>query len=177
MADENIPVAFSLTFCSRLGLSAFHLMCALLISFSFLVLPLTPHYTRVCSCVFAPFPPLLSIYTNVIPSLTFPSISAPLVYTQPTPSALSSHSPHLLFHQLKCGEGAGRTHVNGPHQLVQPRAALAAAAGKPTPTAKPPCWRNRHCCSRPANRGWSRARAAAAHFSPSPCTCPTCPPS
>lgn len=58
MADDNLPVAFSLTHCSSLGLSASHLVCALLISFSFLVLPLTPHYTRlcVCSCVFAPFP-------------------------------------------------------------------------------------------------------------------------
>lgn len=182
MADKNFPVAFSLTHCSRLGLSASsHLVCALLISFSFLVLPLTPHYTRVCvcvcSCVTPPSPLLLSISTHDISALTLPSISTLLVYTQPTPSALSSHSPHLLFYQLKYGGGAGRMHVNGPRQSVQPRAPLGAAAGKPWPTAKPPCWMSRCCCSRRASRGWSRARAAAARSSPSPCTCPTCPPS
>lgn len=182
MADENFPVDFTLTHCSRLGQSASsHLVCALLICFSFLVLPLTPHYTCVfvcvCSCVFAPFPfAPLHLHTHVISSLTFPYISAPLMYTQPTPSALSSHSPHLLCHQLKYGGGAGRMRVNGPRQSVQPRAALGAAAGKPLPTAKPPCWTSRCCCSRPASKGWSRARAAAAHSSPSPCTCPTCPP-
>ncbi len=177
VADENLPVAFSLTHCSTLGLSASHLVCALLISFSFLVLPLTPHYTRVCAHAYSPpSPSLLSIYTHIIFSLTFPSISAPLVNTQPTPSALSSHSPHLLFHRPKYGGGAGRTRVNGRRQSVQPRAALGAAAGKPSPTAKPPCWTSRRCCSRPASRGW-RARGAAARSSPSPCTCPTCPPS
>lgn len=123
-----------------------------------------------------PRPPL-SIYTNIISSLTFLSISAPLMHSQTTPSALSSHSPHPLFHQLKYGGGAGRTHTNGPRQSVRPRAAPGAAAGKPMPIAKPRCWRSRRCCSRHASRGWSRARAVAAHSSPSPCTCPTCPPS
>ena len=119
---------------------------------------------------------LLSIFTHVIPSLTLPSVSTPLVYTQLTLSARSSHSPHLQFHQLKCGGGAGRMFENGPHRSVQPRAAMGAAAGKPTLIAKPPCWRSRCCCSRPVSWGWSRARAAAARSSPSPCTCPTGPP-
>lgn len=121
--------------------------------------------------------PLLSIYTHIITSLKFPSLSAPLMYTQPTPSALSSHSPHLLFYQLKYGGGAGSMHVNGPHRSVQPRAVLGAAAGKPSPTAKPPCWTSRCCCSQPASKGWSRARAVVARSSPSPFTCLTCPPS
>lgn len=51
VAEENLPVAFSLIHCSRLGINASHLLCALLISFSFLVLPLTPHFTCVCVCV------------------------------------------------------------------------------------------------------------------------------
>lgn len=177
MAEENLPVAFSLTHCSRLGMSASHLMCALLISFSFLVLPLTPHYTCVCSCVFAPFPLRSSLLTHTSSfSSTFPSISAPLVYTQQTPSALSSHSPHLLFHRLKYGGGAGRTRISGPPQSVQPRATLGADDDKPSPTAKPPCWTSRRCCFQPASRGWSRARVAVARSSPSPCTYLTCPP-
>ncbi|XP_023263195.1 band 4.1-like protein 3 [Seriola lalandi dorsalis] len=72
----------------------FHLVCALLISFSFLVLPLTPHYTRVCSCVFAspPLPfRLLSIYTHAIlfVDITFHQ-NSPRVYTSdPLRSELS----------------------------------------------------------------------------------------
>ena len=119
----------------------------------------------------------LFINKHIIFSLTFPSISAPLVYTQMTPSVQSFHSPHLLFHQLKYGEGAGRTHISEPPQSVQPRAAAGSCTVKPSPTAKLPCWMNRCCCSLHASRGLSRARAMEARSSPSPCTCPTSPPS
>lgn len=177
LADENFPLAISLTLCSRQSLNAFsHFLCALLISFSFLVFPLT---LTLYSCVLMlirrplPFP-----YTHtVISSLSFPSVSAPLMHSHLTPSVLSSRSLHPPFHQLKYGAGTGRTPASGLHQSVQSRAVPGAAAGKPAPTIKPPCWRSRLCFCQPASRGWSRARAGAARSSPSPCTCPTCRPS
>lgn len=135
-------------------------------------------YSCVCAHAYSPSSPsLLSICTHVISSLTFPSISAPLICTHTTPSAPSFHSPHLPSHQVKYGAGAGRARASGPHLLARPRAAPVAAGGKPAPITKPPCWRSRCCCCQPAGRGWSRARDTAALSSPSPCTCPTCPPS
>lgn len=108
-------------------------------------------------------------------SLIFSSISTPLVYTQTIPSALSSLSPHLLFHSLKCGGGAGRTHISEPPQSVQARAALGAAAVRPLLNAKLRCWMSKLCCSWHESRDWSRAGIMVAHSSHSPCTCPTCP--
>lgn len=66
-------------------------MCALLISFFFLVLPLTPHYTRVCSCVLASFPSApLHLHTR-LPSVDISLHQcSPCVYTtDPLRSELS----------------------------------------------------------------------------------------
>lgn len=181
MAEENLPVAFTLTHCSSQGIIASHLVCALLISFSFLVLPFDPTLYFLCVCVLMrirPVPLRSSLLTHTASfSPTFPSISAPLVHTRTTLSALSSLSPHLLSHRLKCGGGAGRTRISGPPRSARPRAALGAAADRPKPSAKLPCWTSRCCCCRRASKGWSRASVAAARSSPSPCTCLTCPPS
>lgn len=130
----------------------------------------------VCIYNFAP----LSIptpHTHV--ELTFPlpcsPSSAPFVYTQTIPSALSSLSPHLPSHLLKYGGGAGRTHISELPQSVQARAAPGGAAARPLLTAKLHCSMSKPCCSWHESRDWSRAGITAAHSSRSPCTCPTCP--
>lgn len=95
----------------------------------------------VCSCIYhsTPFPdPTLNTHELTF-SLIFSSISTPLVYTQTIPSALSFLSPHLLFHSLKYGGGARRTHISEPPQSAQARAALGVAAVRPLLNAKLRC--------------------------------------